>query len=164
MIISPHVIKENIMISLSFVVGFVLTILPLPSWAIWYRPDWVLLILVFWLLMIPHRLGIASAWLVGFLMDLLTGTEIGLHALFFTLLAYLILKFNLVLRGMSSGQRFLLVCVIEAVYLAVYYWATTYNNAYSQMWLYWMPIMTTALCWPWVLMLLRDYQQRFEIK
>ncbi len=156
--------KGTVIIGGSLLAGLLLTILPLPSWAEWYRPAWVLLILMYWMVVLPHRVGIATAWIVGLLMDLLTGSVLGLHALFFTLFAFFVLKFNLALRGMSSGQKLLLVMTIEVIYLSVQYWITAHNNVSSSMWVYWLPVLTTTLCWPWVSLLLKDYQRRFRIK
>ena len=41
-------------------VAGVLTVLPLPGWLQWGRPEWVALILIYWCIALPHRVGIAT--------------------------------------------------------------------------------------------------------
>ena len=40
---------------LSFVIAFLLTLVPVPEWVTMYRPDWVVLVLIYWCLEIPDR-------------------------------------------------------------------------------------------------------------
>ncbi len=96
--------KSIFIISLSFLVGMILLILPLPAWASWWRPSWVFLILVYWMLAMPYRVGVGAAWLVGLIVDLLLGTPLGMHAFVFTLLGYFVLKFNPQLRNFPMCQ------------------------------------------------------------
>ena len=51
--------------SLSIIVAFMLTIMPLPDWAVELRPDWVTLVLIYWAIMIPTRFGVTVAWVFG---------------------------------------------------------------------------------------------------
>ena len=157
-------LKDWMFISISFFIGFVLTIIPLPMWAVWFRPAWVMLILMYWLISVPHRFGIIAAWVVGILMDLLTGTPLGVHALVFTLLAFFILKFRLLVRGLSLWQKLLFIMAVQTLYLSVQYWIMADNNVSSEVWKYWMPVLTTMICWPWVSLLLRDFQHRFGVR
>ena len=85
-------IKQIMIIVLSFLVGMILEAVPLPHWAVWLRPEWVFVILLFWVVSQPHYVGMCVAFLVGILMDLLTGTLLGQHALVFTLVIYLVNK------------------------------------------------------------------------
>ena len=39
-----------------------------PDWLAWFRPSWVLIVLFFWVMELPHRLGLISAWLIGLLL------------------------------------------------------------------------------------------------
>jgi len=155
--------RTGVVIAISFFCSFILTIFPLPTAVAWARPVWILLIVSFWLISAPHRVGIVIAFMIGVLMDLLTGTILGLNALLFTILAYLLLKFHMQLRGKSSGQKILVMMVITTIYLAIQYWFTARHNITYHTWKYWLPIFTTALCWPIVAFLLRDYHLRFKV-
>ena len=52
-------------------------------------PDWVALILAFWCVREPLRVGIGTAFVLGLLLDVGLGAAMGQHALALVLLAYL---------------------------------------------------------------------------
>ena len=64
-------------ISLSIIIALMLTILPLPLWAAWFRPEWLVLVAIYWSIALPHRFNIGVAWLLGLLLDALSGTILG---------------------------------------------------------------------------------------
>jgi rod shape-determining protein MreD len=51
-------------------------------------PDLVALVLVFWCVHQPRKMGIGIAWLLGLFMDAANGVLIGQHALAYAVLAY----------------------------------------------------------------------------
>lgn len=52
-------------------------------------PDWVALVLAFWCVREPLRVGLAAAFLLGILSDVASGAVMGQHALAYVLLAHL---------------------------------------------------------------------------
>lgn len=54
-----------------------------------WMPDFVALALVFWTIHQPRRVGVASAFLFGILVDIHQGALLGQHALAYTVLSYL---------------------------------------------------------------------------
>ncbi len=73
------------MITASFVVALVLEMLP---WGSWPMTEFLALVLVFWNVFQPRRVGIALAWLLGIVMDVHSGALLGQHALVYSLLSY----------------------------------------------------------------------------
>ena len=81
-------------------------LLPARSWFIWlslgaalflnmipfgrlpFMPDWVALVLAFWCVHQPLRVGMGSAFLLGLLMDVVDGSVMGQHALAYVPLAF----------------------------------------------------------------------------
>lgn len=51
-------------------------------------PDLLALVIAFWCIHQPRRMGIGTAWLLGLVMDAANGTLIGQHALAYTVIAY----------------------------------------------------------------------------
>ena len=92
-------------IVLSFVVSFMLAIMPLPSWASLWRPDWVALVLIYWCIAIPQRIGIATGWLVGLTSDVLNETLLGQQALSLCLIAYISVKLHRRIRLFPLWQN-----------------------------------------------------------
>lgn len=60
----------------------------LPWTGVPMMPDWVALVLAFWCVREPLRVGTVSAFLLGVLMDVAYGSLMGQHALAYVLLAY----------------------------------------------------------------------------
>ena len=89
--LAPHEILLPVrpaFIAFTFVVAGLLNMLPWSGWAMWVRPDFVALVLLYWCIEQPRRVGFMSAFLLGLLMDVADGALFGQHALAYSLLAY----------------------------------------------------------------------------
>jgi rod shape-determining protein MreD len=73
-------------IAFSLVAAFLLNLLPWGR-AFWI-PDFLALVLVFWNVHQPRKMGIGIAFLFGLLMDVHNGALLGEHALAYSLLSY----------------------------------------------------------------------------
>lgn len=51
-------------------------------------PDWVALILTFWCVREPHKVGMGAAFILGLLMDVADASLMGQHTLAYVMLAY----------------------------------------------------------------------------
>ena len=61
------------------------------SWSgLWLalKPDFVALIVLYWCIQQPRKLGFAAAWLMGLMMDIGDGSLFGQHALAYSVLAF----------------------------------------------------------------------------
>jgi rod shape-determining protein MreD len=54
----------------------------------WVKPDFCALVLLYWGIHQPRRIGFAVAWLLGLAMDIADASLFGQHALAYTLLLY----------------------------------------------------------------------------
>src|SRR3990167_4514568 len=97
--------EEYIVMVLSLLIAMLLTVLPLPTWANWARPQWVFLVLLFWVMVRPSRVGVGSAFTV----DLLMGTFLGQHALAYSIVSYILIKFHPQLRAFPMWQQILML-------------------------------------------------------
>jgi rod shape-determining protein MreD len=148
--------KQILLIILSFLVGMILEIVPLPRWAIWIRPEWVFVILLFWVLSQPHYVGICVAFSVGILMDLLTGTVLGQHAFVFSLIVYVVITFHPQLKSFPLGQQFGIIFTLTLLQLALQCWILGMIDRLPLGWGYWLPALSSAVIWPWFYFLLKE--------
>lgn len=151
-------------IILSFVTAYVLTLIPLPAWAMFYRPEWGGLILIYWCLFLPQRVGVVGAWLVGVLMDALTGAVLGQHALAFALIAYITLRWQRRLSQQTIWQQAVNVLFLVALGQFLEAWVRGLDGQLMGGWRFWMPAVTSMLLWPWLSVVLRNIQQRFAVR
>ena len=75
-------------IPITFVIAFVLVILPLPDWARPLRPEWVSMVALYWCLAIPRAFGVILAWIIGLILDVAHGSLLGQHAFSLCIIAF----------------------------------------------------------------------------
>ena len=147
----------------SFLIAFMLTAMPLPDWATVWRPAWIVLVLTYWTMALPERIGIGIGWILGLLVDVLHGTLLGFNALGYALLTYIVLKSYQRIRVYSLVQQSLFIGVILFVYSFIGLWIRSLTEVPDINWLYWMSIVTSMFLWPWVFIVLRDIRRKFNV-
>lgn len=75
-------------IALTLITALLVNWLPWSGWLLWVKPDFVALVVLYWCIEQPRKIGFVAAWLLGLLMDVADGALFGQHALSYTILAY----------------------------------------------------------------------------
>ena len=156
-------LRDFIFIGMTLLIAMMLTILPLPAWAVWLQPAWVFMVLLFWMMTIPYRVSVGTAFISGLLLDLLTGTMVGQHALLFTIISYLFIRFQAPIHSLPLWQQTIFILISTVAYLALQYWIMIMVNISPITAKYWLPVLSTTALWPWVRFLLQDYHHRFRL-
>jgi len=151
-------------IILSIIVAMMLTILPLPFWAVWLRPLWVPAVVFYWALALPERFSIVAAWCVGILLDVLLGTLLGENALGLTVAVFVISKLSTRIRLFPMWQQVSIIFLLCLCYLTLIFWMQGLSGQPPLSWQFWVPAISTGLLWPWLFILMRDYRRRFLIR
>lgn len=73
-------------IAFSLLLALLLNFLPTAAWPV--LPDWTALLIVFWSVREPRRVGMGLAFLFGVAMDVADASVLGQHALAYVLAAY----------------------------------------------------------------------------
>jgi rod shape-determining protein MreD len=147
----------------SFIIAYMLTAMPLPEWALNWRPAWVTIVLIYWCLAIPNRVGIGIAWALGLLLDVQQGTVFGQHAIALTIIAFVIIKTHQRVRVFPLVQQALLVCVLLLLAQLFTLWIRAMMGFTPQHWTYWAPAFTSMIIWPWLFIILRDVRRKFHV-
>ncbi|AVR95375.1 MULTISPECIES: rod shape-determining protein MreD [Telluria group] len=145
-------------IAFSLLIAFLLNLLP------WGRfigaPDFVALVLVFWGVHQPRKVGIGTAFCLGLLMDVHDATLLGENALAYTLLSYFAIMMHrrvLWFPIMTQAMHVLpLLLLAQAVQLLVRFVVTGKFPG----WFYFVESVVSALLWPVVTMALLAPQRR----
>ena len=156
-------LKSNLIIAMTFVIGFVLSALPLPETIIDWRPCWLAMLLIYWCMALPERVGILSAWLLGLLFDVQQSFILGQHALGFIFLAYIIIRNHKRLRVYPLLQQALVVCLYLLIYQAIMLLVMLLSGTITYTCVYWVPAFTSMLICPWLFIFMRDFRRRNNI-
>lgn len=147
--------------ALTIISAFMLAIMPLPDWAVDFRPDWVTLVLIYWAMALPASIGITVAWMAGLMLDVSHGAVLGQHALGLVIVIYVIHTQHQRLRVASLLQQAIVIFILLFIKQLLALWVTGIMGRAPDNWLYFMPSLTSALLWPWVYIILRDLRRRF---
>ena len=149
-------IRRALVIVTSFMAAFLLALVPLPEWAMMYRPDWVVLVLIYWCLEIPERVGPVVGWFVGLLVDVSQANLLGLNALGMALVGYVTNRFHLRLGMFPWWQQAVSVLLILILYRALVGWIKGFVVPIHLGYPYWVPCLIGMIIWPWLSVILRD--------
>ena len=139
---------------LVLVVAFLLTLLPLPLALEPLRPYWVGLVLVYWALELSDSVGLGLAFLLGILLDVLTASLMGLHALSLVVLIYLVQRFRARLRFFPPWQQALSVLGLLINDQIIRLWISSLVGEPLPGWSYWISPFVGMAIWPWLFLLL----------
>lgn len=135
-------------IPLSFAAGILMTVFPLPPVLGWWRPEWLLLLLVFWVRHQPSYVGIWTGFFLGLVMDIVLGTRFGVHAAEYSVIAWLTFALSRRFRsGPLSHGLLLVTCLIMTALLIRFLLETILGNRPVSSF-YWLPVVSSTVCWP----------------
>lgn len=94
---------------LSLVIALVLALLPMPPMLQPLRPYWLALVMAFWVMEDPDRVGLGFAFLVGLVADLVVGSLLGEQALRLVVITFILQRFRARLRFFPMSQQALAI-------------------------------------------------------
>jgi rod shape-determining protein MreD len=141
-------------IVLTLFLALVLNLLPWQGLSLLLRPDFVALILLFWCINQPRKVGLFAAWLLGLAMDVGDASLFGQHAFAYTLAAYAAHFLCRRIQRFTLWQQAMHVVIVllatQLVMLLVRYVAGSAMPG----WVYFLPSLSGAVLWPGLTLLL----------
>jgi len=134
--------------AVSVLCALALAIIPLPDPVSALRPDWVVLIVIYWSLMSPGRIGLLGAVFLGLLLDALAGALLGQHGLAILVVSYLAQRFHLRIRVFPIWQMTVTVMALLAIYQFLLFWVDGVAGRTVPSAQRWVPVVVGALLWP----------------
>ncbi|MBL4899973.1 MAG: rod shape-determining protein MreD [Colwellia sp.] len=155
---------NGVIILFTLLIALMASIMPMPLSVDAFRPDWVFIVLMYWCMALPGRVNIITAWVMGFLLDVLLGSVLGVHAAAMAISIYIIVGNHQKIRNFSIWQQALITGVLAALYHLVVFWLQRFLIDVVFLTSYLYPVITTIVLWPWVFYLLRKVRRNFSIK
>ena len=151
------------LIVLSFVLALALTIVPLPAMLELFRPEWMAMVLIYWCMAVPARVGVSIGWLVGLMLDVSRDALLGQYALAFALIAFLTLHLHQRLRNFPLWQQALSVAVLIALESLIVLWIKGLTGQSPGIWKMLVPAFSSLLFWPVIYLSLRYVRRAYQV-
>ena len=146
------------LLPLSVFVSLLLGLLPLPELLLPLRPYWLALVVAYWVIEDPDRVGLGFAFAMGLLADLAFGGLLGEQALRLVVMAFILQRFRAQLRFFPLSQQALAIgglLVNDRVVTA----AVHFTLGEPQLpWTFWWAPLLGMLLWGPVFLLLDTFR------
>ena len=143
----------------TFLASYVLISFPVGLQWRGYAPDWVTLVLIYWCMAAPQRVGVGAAWLVGLGLDLLTFGLVGSHALTKTVIAFLVGRVALRLRVYPVWQQTAFILILLVVETAILVAIKYLVDGRLEGMVSWPALAVGVAVWPLLFWILRRYRR-----
>lgn len=137
-------------IILSVVIASVLMVYPLSYGLSAWRPAFMLLVMLFWVLCQPAWCGVWFAFALGMATDLLMEMPLGANAMSFVILAFAVRYFTRDKRIMTQSNLWMICSLSVVAYLLQTWLILIMSGEYVSIIRHWTPILSSILIWPLV--------------
>lgn len=148
-----------LVIIFTIVSAMIIMMVPVSDQFSTFRPEFVLIVLIYWVMALPFRVGVGSAWTVGILMDALMGSALGITALSYALVIFFTSRFHLQLRQYPTWQQSLIIAMLVLVVnIITVVMSPQVGNPYV-----WLSALSSMIVWPIIYVLLRNIRRYFHV-
>ena len=138
----------------SFLLGLIFAVLPLPDMLQPVRPYLLAMLLAYWLMEAPNRVGLGTAFIVGLLADVLTASVLGEQAFRLVVLAFLVQHFRARLRFFPLWQQAVAIGLLLLNDRVIAWVIHAVVGSPPQGVAYWLAPALCVLLWPWLYVLI----------
>ena len=151
------------LIVISFIVAFVLMVVPVSADMRWFRPEFVVLLVIYWTMYEPQHFGLGAAWLVGFAQDLLELSALGLNAMAMLLVAYISHLVYRRLRNYVSWHQALWVFVLVGVFQLFANWLNGLVGESADSPVFLLSAIASGFLWPFLVVVMWRLRAYFRL-
>lgn len=151
-------------VSLSTFVALVLTIVQVPDWLFYFWPDWTALVIVYWALVLPNRVGAFVAFIIGTILEVLFVRKFGVLGLGLAILAFIVNSAHLQLRVLSIWQQTLFMVLLIGFFKLLTGWLYGIMTDFTITAEYWYSLLGSMVIWPFTYILLEELRRKARIR
>jgi len=140
----------------SSVIAAILTLVSLPEWVFYFRPDWLALVVIFWVMVFPDKLSLGYGCINGLFLDLLLVKPFGLNALGFVILSYIASVWSSQIKVLSLWQQSLFVSVLILLFKLIEGTISVFILGFVFTEYYWYSVLGNIIFWPMISILLSE--------
>lgn len=159
-LIKPH---NRWFVTTTFVFALLLAVLPVDATLRWFRPEFITLLVIYWVLVMPQQLSLLRLWLLGCAVDLLVGSMLGQHALALMIVTYVCMLSYQRVRSYALWQQSTFVFLIVGLQQLVGNWVHSLSGSTPPSLVFLMPALASALVWPFLYIYLDRFRLRLRV-
>ena len=144
---STRITHVTFRIAVSLALATVLMLVAMPEQLIYFRPNFVVLVLIYWSLHRPQYVGLTVAFLVGLVLDIINFTLIGHYILPTIVVVYMVVRFGSRIRSMSVWMQTITVWGLLMLDLGIFKLINEFFYDYFGGFFMWAGPITGALMW-----------------
>ncbi len=139
-------------IAFSFLLALVLSVYPLPMDFRWWRPEFVLVVAIYWIFFMPLTVSFLFLSALGLFQDLLEGVPFGQHSLGLVIVGYICILSYQRVRNFSLWRQSAWIFVLVGIAQLTDNWVQGMAGRPLSGIQFLYPALTSALIWPvwWV--------------
>jgi len=152
-----------ILLAITSLLASILTLVSLPEWVFHFRPDWLILIVVFWIIRLPEKVSLGYACFHGVLLDLLLVKPLGVNAIPFVLLAFVAGVWSSQIKVLSLWQQSLFISVLVLIFKLLVGITSIMSTDFVFTQYYWFSLVGNIVFWPVISIILFEVCRLSEI-
>ncbi|OGT51038.1 MAG: rod shape-determining protein MreD [Gammaproteobacteria bacterium RIFCSPHIGHO2_12_FULL_41_15] len=156
-------LRTSLAVICSLLLAYMLMIWPLFRVLQPLRPQWLLVIVLFWIYLRPTFFGVFFACFLGILLDLLSGAVLGVNGLLFSLASYLLLMWLPHFRFCSIRRQSLVIGGIVLAITGFHMWLQALSGQPRLPAIYLLSALTSALVWPCFFFVFKTELNRLQL-
>ncbi len=155
--------RSSWVIYLSLGCALLFMLIPFPlEWRI-FRPDIATLTLFYWVLALPQRVGVTTAFVLGLGQDLIEGSPLGLSSLGLMVSVLVLLSNYQRIRQFDGVQQSLMMLVLLMLASGAEQWLRNGLGMPGLPWLGLVGLFCSTFCWLVVREILRLLRRYYEV-
>jgi len=151
-----------IVIGFSLLIALILSVYPLPMDMRWWRPEFVLVVAIYWIFFMPLTVSFLFLCTLGLFQDLLEGVPFGQHSLSLVIVGYICILSYQRVRNFSIWRQSAWVFVLVGIAQLTDNWVQGMAGRPLSGIQFLYPALTSALIWPLCCSWLNRFTQRHQ--
>lgn len=151
-------------VSVSAFVALVLTVVQLPGWLFYFWPDWIAIVVAYWALVTPKRVGPFVGFVIGTLLEVLFVRKFGVLGFGLATLAFIVNATSQQLRALSIWQQMISMGVFISFFKLLTGWLSGLVSGFTITSEYWYSLLGSVLIWPFAYILLEELRRVVRVR
>lgn len=143
----------------SILIALVMMLLPVPRWLFFFWPDWMVLVVLYWAMMHPQRVGPLVALFVSLLLEVLFVSHFGVIGAGLVVVVFIVNRIDAQLRAMSVWQQAMVMAALIGIFKLLTGWLTGMVTDFIISVEYWYSLLSNFLIWPFLVILLSLFKK-----